>query len=568
MTVLNVIRRPVTVIVQGRGLMGFKGDKGDPAPNTIWQYSADNITWTTSVPDGVRYMRESTDNGTTWSTAIELPTVAALALKAPLASPTFTGDVIVPDQTAGNNSTKAANTKYIDKYLSKNVYLNSLTLVRGSVSASTGANISGNIARWRTDYLPCKSGTSVTQLDGCLFGDDDYLGFRIFVYDADKVFIESSAESYGEGKSYVVGHDGYIRVLLRSAHNTDFIASDYTENFMISYVENVWEYVDTITDTITDNVADLTDKLSGIFDWDSDISASFASKLVGINTAESYLYFTDPHLMGQGGVFDEDKFYRYMNTVKGIYDTTPVNFVVCAGDWLSGGDTIAQACHKLSFVDGKMRSFFDTYYLVVGNHDTNYLGVDSENVRLNSSLWFGNNTFVNLWFRKQNSCHYAFDGRVSRNYVLNTGTDHDTMSSSKTDQLDWLAGRLIADDPPRATIIMHIYYLIGTTVPKFSLALGAVVAAYNSHTSVTLTTETHGYAKSYDFTGKTGHIDYILAGHSHSDFNITVGGVPCVGTLNLQSGEVPTFDLVCADYDNSKLYLIRVGTGSNRTIDL
>ena len=30
MTILNVIRRPVTVIVQGRGLMGFKGDKGDP----------------------------------------------------------------------------------------------------------------------------------------------------------------------------------------------------------------------------------------------------------------------------------------------------------------------------------------------------------------------------------------------------------------------------------------------------------------------------------------------------------------------------------------------------------
>ena len=59
-------------------------------------------------------MRESTDNGTTWSTAIELPSVAALALKAPLASPTFTGDVIVPDQTAGNNSTKAANTKYVD----------------------------------------------------------------------------------------------------------------------------------------------------------------------------------------------------------------------------------------------------------------------------------------------------------------------------------------------------------------------------------------------------------------------------------------------------------------------
>ena len=144
MTVLNVIRRPVTVIVQGRGLTG---EKGDPAPNTIWQYSADNITWTTSVPDGVRYMRESTDNGTTWSTAIELPSVAALALKAnitdvddalalkadasdvadalalkaPLASPTFTGDVIVPDQTAGNNSTKAANTKYVDAKVAESI---------------------------------------------------------------------------------------------------------------------------------------------------------------------------------------------------------------------------------------------------------------------------------------------------------------------------------------------------------------------------------------------------------------------------------------------------------------
>lgn len=39
---------------------------------------------------------------------------AALALKAPLASPTFTGTVVVPNQTAGDNSTKAANTAYVD----------------------------------------------------------------------------------------------------------------------------------------------------------------------------------------------------------------------------------------------------------------------------------------------------------------------------------------------------------------------------------------------------------------------------------------------------------------------
>ena len=38
---------------------------------------------------------------------------AALDLKAPLANPVLTGDVIVPNQTLGNNTTKAANTAFV-----------------------------------------------------------------------------------------------------------------------------------------------------------------------------------------------------------------------------------------------------------------------------------------------------------------------------------------------------------------------------------------------------------------------------------------------------------------------
>ena len=47
--------------------------------------------------------------------------VTALALKSPLAGPTFTGAVIVPDQTAGDNSGKAANTKYVDAAVAASV---------------------------------------------------------------------------------------------------------------------------------------------------------------------------------------------------------------------------------------------------------------------------------------------------------------------------------------------------------------------------------------------------------------------------------------------------------------
>lgn len=39
---------------------------------------------------------------------------SAINLKAPLASPAFTGTVTVPNQSAGDNSTKAANTAYVD----------------------------------------------------------------------------------------------------------------------------------------------------------------------------------------------------------------------------------------------------------------------------------------------------------------------------------------------------------------------------------------------------------------------------------------------------------------------
>lgn len=64
---------------------------------------------------------------------------SSLNAKAPLASPTFTGDVIVPDQTVGNNSTKAANTKYVDASVTAGI----ATLTTG---APTGLNTLDKIA--------------------------------------------------------------------------------------------------------------------------------------------------------------------------------------------------------------------------------------------------------------------------------------------------------------------------------------------------------------------------------------------------------------------------------------
>ena len=60
----------------------YKGEKGNPAPNTIFQYSINGTDWTT-VATGAHWYRQSGDNGTTWSEAIAIGTTS-LALKADL----------------------------------------------------------------------------------------------------------------------------------------------------------------------------------------------------------------------------------------------------------------------------------------------------------------------------------------------------------------------------------------------------------------------------------------------------------------------------------------------------
>jgi len=73
MTTLNVTRKPVTVIVQGRGLTGAQGDKGDPgtpAPELDIQYSADGNTWSDSYTAGDFYARFSTDGGSNWGSSL------------------------------------------------------------------------------------------------------------------------------------------------------------------------------------------------------------------------------------------------------------------------------------------------------------------------------------------------------------------------------------------------------------------------------------------------------------------------------------------------------------------
>ena len=98
------------------------------------------------------------------------------------------------------------------------------------------------------------------------------------------------------------------------------------------------------------------------------------------SATESFLFFTDPHLLSYNDYFGEDvKTYltSCFTSAKMIYDQLPLSFCICGGDWLNAGDTQAVAKEKLLFADGLMKSMFSRYYKMFGNHDTNYQGVVS-----------------------------------------------------------------------------------------------------------------------------------------------------------------------------------------------
>ena len=97
---------------------------------------------------------------------------------------------------------------------------------------------------------------------------------------------------------------------------------------------------------------------------------------------EAFLFFTDPHLLGgenEYGEKEKEKLVSSFALPKAVYDTLPLSFCLCGGDWLNQRETREVAKEKLLYVDKYLNSLFPQYYKMMGNHDTNYLGIVSKN---------------------------------------------------------------------------------------------------------------------------------------------------------------------------------------------
>lgn len=300
--------------------------------------------------------------------------------------------------------------------------------------------------------------------------------------------------------------------------------------------------------------ADLQTKVIGV-EIDQEKVTEFTECFSDTDRVESFLFFTDPHLMPTGEEY-EAQLEQYIKTLEQYYRNTPTSFAVCGGDWLGSNDTKTEARFKLGRIDGLMRSTFNRYYAVVGNHDTNYQGEGQLDDR----------TIANLWNREHGRSYYAFDGCTTRFYVLDTGLDWDTtMDLYRWGQIAWLGEQLKTSNVERSALLLHIgLEPSGDSFEptEFANNILALCGAYNRAESITL----NGVV--YDFTGRSGRVCFALSGHTHADYNTKVEGIPLISTTHTRSGSTPTFDLCLADYGANVLHLVRVGSGESRTITL
>lgn len=286
------------------------------------------------------------------------------------------------------------------------------------------------------------------------------------------------------------------------------------------------------------------------------------------SNGENFIFYTDPHLKGP-----DDRANRYLNyymvLLQKYYNFSPTDFVLCGGDWLTSGDTISEAKYKLGYIDGFTQKMFKNHYMILGNHDLNYQGYDDQGRQYYGEL---SQTVVNnLWFRKYQNAYYYFDGNVSRFYVLDSGIVDtssvlnnrylDVMTNYRWEQIDWLANQLLTNEKTHSIITLHMYKT-GSNVTVFSQQLNNLIIGYNNRQNITLN------SKSYNFTNCTGHIEFVLAGHTHADGTHKIGTVPVIITTWFFGDGIPTFDLMHINYSDRKIYCIRVGAGSNRTFDL
>lgn len=276
---------------------------------------------------------------------------------------------------------------------------------------------------------------------------------------------------------------------------------------------------------------------------------------------ETFIFFSDPHIFPQANSDTTDSeraFNAKFSEMKNIAHYLDINFTICGGDWITKGDYQEFAKRKLLFAKHYMDKWFEPYYPIMGNHDTNVMGVMSENdssAGLIPMEFLENGLFSNL-----GHTYYTFKGEKTRFYVLDTYLDW-RFTEHMNSQIHWLAESLLSNADPHIAIAQHIY-TDGGDITKMTDAVMKICVAFNEKKSITYDKVT------YDFSPTVGKIHFALVGHNHKDYVNEEYGIPVICTQNFLKTGTASYDLCIVNYDSSVLRMFRIGDGQSRDIPI
>lgn len=336
--------------------------------------------------------------------------------------------------------------------------------------------------------------------------------------------------------------------------------------------QNTYTVIVTRSKNLVKKVDELEERVSGIENviGDADAVPSYFDTQLSTAIATARSNMANTGIDGETFVFLSDIHWENNSKhspalIREITGSLPIENTVFGGDSFNGG-TQATMIGYLADIYAKFSKVSKRFIAIHGNHDNN---------QLDGGTAFTHNEFYTFlqkpsdYFMKYGSPYYFyFDNPTTKTrfIVLDSRT---SVPSSASDQLAWLDEITGNIEGWHIIVFMHVLFYPDTG------------GSWNDPTTWIPSTFFSDVMDALDAinTAGTNKVEAIFGGHCHLDWNTeTTGGIPIVlidcdtrqtqssagnaeGTINEQC-----LDVVTVDYTAEKIYCVRVGRGSDRTI--
>lgn len=430
-----------------------------------------------------------------------------------------------------------------------------LTWVSGTISADGSDGVWA--ARIRSSYMPCEYLSYIT-----IAIDDGFKWIACF-YDDNYVYMpDLSLNNWiSTGSTFVVPHNAsYVRFALANANDTT-IPTDDSKHITVVSDSKIWtdlseNYNEPIPTYYTEQISNV-------------ISKHISDMLSIGKNGDDFIFITDIHWSGN---------YKHSPAlIKKIVEDTNIHTVI------SGGDLIDRSLTSKESQITTMRDCINLFKNIgapfltaIGNHERNSAGVSDSSLYLSENEVFSITQNAANWMPLsyadlERICFYYDKTATKTRYLFidsgqNNIGDYDITAS----EITWMADA-IGLTPSDWHIIVIVHDLGGyqsTTQPVGE----SNIFVYKTGAQAML--------DRLDALLPTHKIEAVFAGHTHYDDNaVTAAGIPIIWTNSdaiwqyygmtqpsKHTIEAQCFDVVAMDYTAKKIYMRRVGRGSDRTI--